>query len=71
MKKDGTMAFALSLLIFAIFAANVVMGAFRAGVFLNDVGEMLMLFAAVICFVIGILGRQAADRSSRANQTAN
>lgn len=69
MKKNGTSAFALALLLFAVFAINVAMGALRAGVFLNDVSEMLMLFAAVICFVVGIIARAAADSPDKAKQT--
>lgn len=70
MKKNGTTAFALALLFFAVFAINVALGAFRAGVFLNDLSEMLTLFAAVICFVVGILARAAARDPSQAKQTA-
>lgn len=40
---------------FAIFAANVVMGAYGAGVFLTDIQEMLALLAASIFFVAGVL----------------
>ena len=70
MKKNGTTAFALALLFFAVFAIDVAMGAFRVGAFLNDVSEMLMLFAAVVCFVVGILARAAAINPSPTKQTA-
>jgi hypothetical protein len=60
MKKAANPAFALAALLFAVFVASVLGGAFGLGFRLGDVPEMLTLFAAVICFVIGILGREAA-----------
>lgn len=50
--------------VFAVYFANVVMGAFWSNSFLGDVGEMLVLFAATILFVIAILGREA-DRNKK------
>jgi len=48
-----------SFVCFCIFFTNVSFGAARMGVFLGDLNEMLMLFAASILFVIGVLGREA------------
>ena len=59
------MFLAASIIVFAIYFANVTMGAFGSGVFLGDVWEMLVLFAAAILFVVAILIREA-DRKKRA-----
>ena len=53
------MALAISGAIFAIFVANVLMGALARAPFLGDVGEMLTLFAASVAFVVAILMREA------------
>lgn len=45
--------------VFAVFFANVALGAFGGGGFLSDVGEMLVLFAASVLFVAAILKREA------------
>lgn len=44
-----------SLVLFVVFFANVSFGAAGNTEFLGDVPQMLMLFASVILFVIGIL----------------
>lgn len=44
---------------FAIFVANVVLGAADSTMFLNDVGEMIVLFIASIFFVVAILKRES------------
>lgn len=54
-------------LVFAVYFANVVMGAFANNAFLGDVSEMLVLFAATILFVIAILKREAARNSKNRN----
>ena len=41
--------------VFFVFFSNVVAGAAGIGVFLSDVGEMLTLFAACVCFVVAML----------------
>ena len=48
-----------SIIVFAIYFANVAMGAFAGSVFLGDVGEMLVLFGATILFVVAILQKEA------------
>ena len=60
---------------FAIFAANVVIGkiAIVNGATttpgLGDVGEFLVLFAAVVFFIIACLFRERADSQKNQNQT--
>ena len=52
-----------SLIVFAVFFVNVALGAFANAAVLGDVGEMLVLFAAAILFVIAILKKEA-DRNN-------
>lgn len=54
-------------LIFLVFFSNVVAGATGIGVFLSDLGEMLTLFAACICFVVAMLAheRAAPDKNAK------
>ena len=49
-----------SLIVFLIYFANVALGALWDQTYLNDVGEMLVLFAASILFVVAILKKEAA-----------
>ncbi len=51
-----------SIVVFIIYFSNVAMGAFTDQAFFGDVGEMLVLFAATILFVIAILQREAARK---------
>lgn len=51
-----------SIITFAVFASNVALGAFTGNVFLGDVAEMLVLFAAAILFVVAILKREAEEK---------
>jgi hypothetical protein len=48
---------------FAIFALNVALGSYGASPFLGDVGEMLLLFAASVAFVIAVMKREAATKT--------
>ena len=57
-------------LIFLAYLANVVAGAYGGGVFLSDVGEMLTLFAACVCFVVAMLAHERSASSTSA-PTAN
>ena len=57
------MFLAASIVVFVIYFANVAMGAFAQAAFLGDVGEMLVLFAASILFVVAILQREAARKN--------
>ena len=53
-----------SILLFAVFATNVALGASTGSPFLGDVGEMLVLFAASALFVVAILKKEA-DRKGK------
>ena len=57
------MFLAASIAAFAVYFANVALGAFTGTTFLGDVGEMLVLFAASILFVVAILKKEA-DRKN-------
>ncbi|EEX09756.1 conserved hypothetical protein [Ruegeria lacuscaerulensis ITI-1157] len=54
------MFLAASAIVFVVYFANVALGAFAGRAFLGDVGEMLVLFAASILFVVAILKKEAA-----------
>ena len=56
----GTPALVASLISFLIFFGNVAVGAAGIGAYLGDIAEMLMLVAASVFFVIGILAREAS-----------
>ena len=58
------MFLAASIAVFAIYFANVALGAFAGRAVLGDVGEMLVLFVASILFVVAILKKEA-DRKSK------
>ena len=51
-----------AIILFAIFSANVALGSFARAAFLSDVGEMLLLLAVAILFVITILKSEAAAK---------
>jgi hypothetical protein len=53
------MFLAASVVVFAIYFANVALGAFANSAFLGDVGEMLVLLAASVLFVVAILKKEA------------
>lgn len=52
-------------ILFAVFALNVVMGAFGNAAFLGDLGEMLLLLSAVTAFVAAALKSEAARRNGK------
>lgn len=56
------MFLAASIAVFVIYFANVALGAFGGQIFLGDVGEMLVLFAAAILFVVAILQKEAVQK---------
>ncbi|MGR3570220.1 hypothetical protein [Brevirhabdus sp.] len=53
------MSMLIAAILFAIFAADVIIGSTGGKVFLSDVGEMLMLLGASVFFVVAILKREA------------
>ncbi|MGH1416769.1 MAG: hypothetical protein ACRBB0_25005 [Pelagimonas sp.] len=59
------MSLIASILVFALFFANVALGAFADRAFLGDVGEMLVLFAASILFVVAILKKEADEKKNK------
>ena len=63
MTRSGRPALAAALICFGAYYSNVMLGASGAGVLLGDVAEMLMLLVAVVFFVIGILEREALEKS--------
>lgn len=58
------MFLAASFVVFAIFFANVALGAFAGSAFIGDLGEMIVLFVASILFVVAIL-KAEADRKKK------
>jgi len=53
-----------SVIVFIIYFANVALGALTGTIFFGDVGEMLVLFAATILFVVAILQKET-DRKNK------
>lgn len=56
------MFLAASIVVFALFFANVALGAFADSAILGDVGEMVILFSASILFVVAILQSEAVRK---------
>lgn len=56
-----------SLILFLILFGNVALGAFFNSAFLGDIGELLMLGASSILFVIAILQKEAAAKNKAAD----
>ncbi len=71
MDKLGRYAALACALTFGCFVANVSAGAFFQASFLSDIGEMLMLFAASVFFVVLILVRERQALESPADQTGD
>ncbi len=57
--------------VFLVYFSNVVAGAAGIGVFLSDVGAMLTLFAACICFVIAMLAHERSETGANASPGNN
>lgn len=53
-----------SIITFAVFFANVALGAFAGRAIFGDIGEMLVLFAAAILFVVAILKKEADHKNN-------
>jgi hypothetical protein len=53
------MAFIIALILFLAFTANVAIGAIGDGPIVGNVGELIVLLAASISFVVGILQQEA------------
>lgn len=52
-----------SLVLFAVFFLNVVLGSMAGAAFLNDVQEMLLLLAASMAFVAETLIRETREKN--------
>ena len=71
--KSGTGWLWAAGVLFIVFVANIVLGKaalspdFQAPFSLSDVGEFLLLFGAVICFIAGVLCREAERDSNLEN----
>ena len=64
-RSVGTVALGLSLLTFAIFFLNVLLGGpLGRKPWMSDVAEMLTLFLAVIFFVAGTLARETESNDT-------
>lgn len=48
-----------AIILFVVFAVNVGLGSASDAAFLNDIGEMLLLSAVAVLFVIAILKKEA------------
>ena len=74
--KSGSVWLWVSGVLFLAFVANILVGKaalspdFQAPFALSDVGEFLLLFAAIICFIAGVLRREAA-RDATPSHTAS
>ena len=65
----GSVALWLSLLIFALYFLNVLLGGPLHGrPWMTDVQEMLTLYVAVVFFVVGTLCREAEVNRAKAGQ---
>ena len=51
-----------AVILFVVFAVNVMLGSSANAAFLSDVGEMLLLSAVTVLFVITILQKEAAAK---------
>jgi len=56
-----------SAIVFALYFANVAIGAFTGSAVLGDVGEMLVLFVATIIFVVAILKKES-ERNAQSSE---
>lgn len=59
------MAFIVAFVLLCAFIANVTIGAIGNGPIVGNVPEMLILFAASIAFIVGILQSEARDKKSK------
>jgi uncharacterized membrane protein len=55
-----------SAIVFALYFANVSLGAFSGSAVLGDVGEMIVLFIATILFVVAILKKEKEKKQEQA-----
>jgi hypothetical protein len=60
--EEKSLALLISIILFGIFCADIFLGAFTGTSFLNDVQEMLVLFATTIAFVVAVLRREKQSK---------
>lgn len=60
-EEEEDMFLVAAVALFAIFFINVALGSMGMTVFLGDVGEMVLLFATSIAFVVAVLRREARE----------
>ncbi len=58
------MAFIAALVLLGAFVLNVAVGALSDGPIVGSVTEMLVLLSASVCFVVGILQCEGAEKKS-------
>jgi hypothetical protein len=58
------MALGISAGFFGLFIVNMLMGAFANASFLGDTGELLVMLATAIAFVVAILKREADAKAN-------
>jgi hypothetical protein len=68
MNRTGSLSLAAAAILFAVYFANVALGAFARAAFLSEIHEMLMLSASVLAFVHGILRREATQAKRAASR---
>ncbi|WP_150525151.1 hypothetical protein [Roseibium sediminis] len=54
----------LSMAFFAVFLVNVTIGSFGGSPFLGSVGEMILLFATSIAFVVAVLKKEEDEHEA-------
>lgn len=51
-----------AIILFAVFALNVGLGAFTGSAFMSDIAEMLVLIGTAVLFVVAIIQKEAAAK---------
>ncbi len=69
MQKGSRLALVATVIIFSIFIANLVMGAFFGARFMSDVVEMLALVGTSVCFVTAIVLIEKQEHSKKDKTT--
>ena len=65
MKKTGLLTLLAAGILFIAFFSNVTLGALGNKPVLNDIQEMLMLFASSILFAVAVLQFETADSQKK------
>lgn len=65
MGDRSAIALAASAVLFILFFASVAQGAATRAPMLGNVAEALLLAASVLCFVVGVLTREAQARGNK------